>query len=292
MTQSVRPLRVQAETLAANLPPLLVQAERLANTVMLGDHGRRRAGMGDTFWQYRAAEAGDDARRIDWRRSAKTDTQYVQDKEWQIAQSVQMWIDTAASMNFASTKALTTKGERAKVLAMAVSILLLRAGERVGLTGTGLPVRSGLSQINRMAEALAAKNTDDICAPDTSGMVTHSRALFISDFLGPIEPVQEAMTKAADRGVKGIMLQVLDPSEEEFPFTGRTVFHSIGDTLEHETLHAGELRDRYLARLEDRKNMLDALMRAIGWRFATHRTDASAASILLWLHRTIEGPRR
>ena len=61
-------LRSQAEIAASTLPALLAGAEHLATTVLLGDHGRRRAGMGDTFWQYRTAQAGDDLRSIDWRR--------------------------------------------------------------------------------------------------------------------------------------------------------------------------------------------------------------------------------
>ena len=46
-------LRTRAETLGASLPPLLAEAELLASTIMLGEHGRRRAGQGDEFWQYR-----------------------------------------------------------------------------------------------------------------------------------------------------------------------------------------------------------------------------------------------
>ena len=44
------PLRESAEALAAALPPLLARAEALAATVVLGEHGRRRAGTGDEFW--------------------------------------------------------------------------------------------------------------------------------------------------------------------------------------------------------------------------------------------------
>ena len=69
-------LRADAETLAAPFPRLLAAAEQLASTVLLGDHGRRRAGTGDDFWQYRPAQVGDAARMIDWRRSAMADTEF------------------------------------------------------------------------------------------------------------------------------------------------------------------------------------------------------------------------
>ncbi|HSG54775.1 MAG TPA: DUF58 domain-containing protein, partial [Paracoccaceae bacterium] len=36
-------LRARAEAEAARFPPLLARAEHLAGTVLLGEHGRRRA---------------------------------------------------------------------------------------------------------------------------------------------------------------------------------------------------------------------------------------------------------
>ena len=65
--------------------------------------------------------------------------------------------------------------------------------------------------------------------------------------------VKSALTEAADRGIAGVLLQVLDPQEEAFPFDGRTIFDSVGGTLSHETLKAGDLRERYLTRLAERK---------------------------------------
>ena len=102
-------LRRDAETLAAPLPPLLAAAEHLASSVMTGAHGRRRVGQGDEFWQYRPSHAGDEARMIDWRRSARADDAlFVREKEWQAAQSVMLWLDMGQSMQFASTKNLPT----------------------------------------------------------------------------------------------------------------------------------------------------------------------------------------
>jgi Uncharacterized conserved protein (some members contain a von Willebrand factor type A (vWA) domain) len=107
-------LRSRAEGLAAPLPPLMAEAEHLAQTVLLGLHGRRRAGQGDEFWQYRPVAIGDEARMIDWRRSAKSDAQYVREKEWQIAQSVILWVDNAAAMGFRSSDRLPTKASGAQ----------------------------------------------------------------------------------------------------------------------------------------------------------------------------------
>ena len=141
MTQTAEPraaLRAEAERLGQSLPALLAEAEMLAQTLMMGEHGRKRAGMGDEFWQYRAAHPGDEARAIDWRRSARADTPFVREREWQAAQSVSLWVDPSRSMGFSGATGRGTKSDRARVLALALGILLLKGGERVGLGRAGL----------------------------------------------------------------------------------------------------------------------------------------------------------
>lgn len=283
-------LRADAETLGGSLPPLLAEAELLASTIMLGEHGRRRAGMGDEFWQYRPAHAGDSARMIDWRRSARSDTTFVREREWQAAQSVTLWVDTSRAMSFAS--AGTTKSDRARLLALATAVLLLRGGERVGLSGQDTPPRSGKSQLLALTRALTAPDAPaDYGAPDATGITAHGRALFASDFLGDLTGVETALARASDRGARGVLLQILDPAEEDFPFDGRTIFESMGGTLRHETLRAGDLRARYLERLAERKDRLQTLARAVGWHFTTHHTGDAPLPALLWLYRAIEGGR-
>lgn len=277
-------LRLRAEEAASPLPPLLVQAEQLAGAVLLGEHGRRRSGVGDDFWQYRPVQPGDSRRSIDHRRSARGDQQFVREREWQIAQTVQFWTDCGTSMRFASREDLPTKGARARLLALATAILMVRGGERVGLTGGLLPPRRGKIQILRMAETWTEEQDTPYAPPEHRALVPHARALFISDFLGPMEELETALTKSADRGVRGILLQVLDPSEEAFPFAGRTRFESVTGALAHETLKARALRDRYLDRLADRRDAMDHLCRQTGWQLGLHHTDQSAQAGLLWLH--------
>ncbi len=285
-------LRPRAEAEAARLPPLLARADRLARTVIAGEHGRRRAGAGDDFWQYRPVQPGDSRTMIDWRRSARSDAQFVRQREWQVAQSVMLWVDPAASMRFASDAALPDKADRARLLALAIALLLDRGGERVGLTGGALPPRRGAAQIARLTEALLAESAEEYASPDMRGLVPHGRALLISDFMGDPAPVRAALTAAADRGVRGVLLQVLDPAEEAFPYRGRTIFESMGGALRHETLKAADLRPRYLERLAARKDALARLADATGWHHFCHHTDASAQSALLWLYRAMSGEGR
>ncbi len=281
-------LRADAEEQAARLPELLARADHLAGAVLLGAHGRRRAGVGDDFWQYRPAQIGDGRRNIDYRRSAMGDQEFVREREWQIAQSVMLWVDQGASMRFASSANLPQKGDRARLLGLAVAILLQRGGERVGLTGTALPPRTGRPQILRLAELLTQDDTADYAPPEHRAMIPYARAVFISDFMGDLDGVTLALTKAADRGVRGVLCHLLDPSEEAFPFTGRTIFESMGGTLRHETLKANDLKTRYLGRLAARKQQLQQLCALTGWHYGLHHTNSSAQSALLWLYSALD----
>lgn len=281
-------LRAEAELLGLSLPALLAEAEMLAQTVMLGEHGRKRAGQGDEFWQYRAAHTGDSARAIDWRRSARADTPFVREREWQAAQSVTLWVDPSRSMAFTGDKSRVSKAGRARVLALALGILLLKGGERVGLAGQ--PPRPGRAQVMALANGLT-EGAEDYGLPDATGLVPQGRAVFLSDFLGPLDGLETALTFAADRGVRGVLLQLLDPAEEEFPFTGRTVFDSMGGTVSHETQSAAALRDRYLARLSERKDRLATLALAVGWHYACHHTGTAAQMALLLAYQALEGGR-
>ena len=125
----------EAHSLAARIPALLIESQRIAHTVAHGTHGRRRAGPGDTFWQFRHYDQNDSVTGIDWRRSASSDTLFVREREWEAAHTVWLWVDLSPSMRFRSRLAKVTKESRAVVLALALAELLARGGERIGLLG-------------------------------------------------------------------------------------------------------------------------------------------------------------
>jgi len=285
-------LRSRSEAVAATLPALMADAQHLAATVLLGTHGRKRAGTGDEFWQYRPAQAGDGYRQIDWRRSGRSDGHFIRQTEWQAAQSVMLGVDDAASMTFSGHRSRPSKLRRAQTLAMALAILAVRGGERVGLTHLAEPPRGGTAQLMRLAQALMdGHEASDYGTPRPQMMPMGSRAVFFSDFLGDPAAIESVLGRAADREVRGALVQVLDPDEEAFPYDGRTVFESMTGAIRFETLKARSLREDYLARLAERKARLQEMCRRTGWRYHLHHTGDAAEPTLLWLYRAIEKVR-
>lgn len=282
MTQSAL-LRARAEGLAGALPGLLAGADRLAASVQPGLHGRRRSGPGESFWQYRAAQPQDGMRGIDWRRSARGDDLFARQKEWQVAQSVQLWVDPSVRMDFGHP----AKAQRAAELALALAILAERGGERIGLLGSDAP-KAGQVQLGRLADALAQGCVSD---PDPLAVQAHGQLVLISDFLGGIEDATGLVVSAADRGVRAVLCQVIAPEEADFPYAGRTIFEMPGQSDTHETHDAAALKPRYQGRLAQRQAALRQLADRVGGQFLVHVTDRPAADALIWIARAVEGPR-
>ena len=120
-------------------------------------------------------------------------------------------------------------------------------------------------------------------------MVRGGRAIFFSDFLGDIEAMKPVLAHAADQGVRGCFVQVLDESEEVFPFDGRMIFESMGGTTEFETQRARALQDAY-ARAAGRAAGAKIIEYRAASRLAvaTSTTPASPPrEALLWLYMAV-----
>lgn len=282
-------LRARAEAASAGLPALMLSAERLAASLTAGAHGQRRAGTGEDFWQYRPAAAGDTARSIDWRRSARSDGQFVRDREAQVAQSAVLWVSAAAGMEFAGGPDRARKRDRCDLLALAVALALLAGGERVALAGQ--PPRPGRLQADRIAEALVSRIPLDLDddVPPAEALRPGQRVVLFDDFLGDPAPLLAYLDRAAGLGVQGALMQVLDPDEEGFPYGGAVLFRSAAGALRHDTRDAGGLRAAYLARLAERRELLSRAALAAGWHFGTHDTASPPAQAALWLWSVLEG---
>ena len=284
--------RNDAATLAARLPSLVIAARQVAQSVLHGVHGRRRAGPGETFWQFRPFISGEPAAGVDWRRSARDDRAFVREREWEAAHTVWIWIDRSPSMAFASDLAHGSKVERAIVLGLAAADLLVRGGERVGLIGLTRPVATR-GVIERFAEAIALDERlsgPGAPLPPLIALGARTQVVLIGDFLSDEAEVRRAIDALSAQGAQGQTVMIADPIEETFPFQGHAEFVGPDGALRLRAPRAQSLRDPYLERLGDHREAVRAACAARGWGFALHRTDASPAQALLALRARLAGP--
>ena len=278
-----------AAALAAGLPALLIEASRVAATVLQGTHGRRRVGLGESFWQFRAYQPGDTLARIDWRQSGKSDRLFIRETEWEAAHTILLWRDTSASMDYHSAGNLPTKRARADLLLLALASLLLRGGERVGLLQDNVPPPvSHPSGLERLAGLLIAGSTGaDLPLPLRVGR--HSTVIMCGDFLGPLPPLANAVQALAAQGAGGILIQTLDPAEITLPFSGRVRFEGMEGEAAELAPRAEALRDDYRARLARQQQGLETIAKEAGWRLMLDRTDRPALEPLQELYIMLGG---
>jgi uncharacterized protein (DUF58 family) len=269
------------------LPPLLVEAERIAATVILGEHGRKRAGPGESFWQYRPYSFGDSTQRIDWHKSARSDRVYIRENEWEAANTLWVWASPSVSMDFNSHLSQVTKRQRAQLLALAVASLAVRAHERVSALGSPYAPDHARNQLVKIAGwFLKGEGTP---LPSFTRMPRFSSAVLAGDFFDSMADITKAVTPIAQAGVKGHIVQVVDPAEETLPYAGRVEFHEMAGPLKFLSSKTETLRGAYAEKLASHRASLRDLCNRIGWSFSIHRTDESPTKLLLSLHALISG---
>src|SRR5438105_8823491 len=219
-TQAIWHAMGDGRTLAASMPRLLLEARRVAATVIHGLHGRRRAGPGENFWQYRRFVSGEPASRVDWRRSARDDHLYVREQEWEAAHTVWIWPDRSPSMLFRSQLAEDSKLERCLVVAFALAEILVQAGERVGIPGLVRPTGSR-NVLDKMANAIVHDPTERPSLPPAFASSALAEIVVLSDFWSPMAQLRATFAQLSVTGSHGHAVQIVDPAEEVFPYSGR-----------------------------------------------------------------------
>jgi uncharacterized protein (DUF58 family) len=273
----------QGRSLASAMPRLILEARRIAATVIHGLHGRRRAGSGENFWQYRRFVSGEPAHRVDWRRSARDDHLYVREREWEAAHTVWLWPDRSPSMNFLSHLANDTKLERVMVVAFALAEILVEGGERVGIPGLIRPT-AARNVIDKIAQAVIHDTGTRTSLPPSFAPSPLAEVVMLSDLWSPIGDVRASIAQLSANGANGHIVQTVDPAEETFPYSGRVEFVEPEGAGAITAGRAETWRTDYGKRIERHRAEIRAETDRLGWSFAVHRTDRPASELLLALH--------
>lgn len=282
-------LRLEARTLSTNYPALLAEAHRVSAIMASGLHGRRKPGQGETFWQYRPYDSSDAANRIDWRRSARSDALFVRDNEWEAANTIYLWQDASAGMNWQSHRKLPLKSDRASVIILALAHLLMQGGEHCAMLGGGTRSRTGRKGLDRLFEdfILAEGSQSDF----KKEIKSHSKLIIASDFLGPINQWTKELAQLAARPTHGILLHIIDPAEKNFPYKGRLKLKMPGiETVKSMIVGRAETaQESYQKRFEKHIADVDALASRLGWNVVRHHTNDPSTLALNPLYGLLSG---
>jgi uncharacterized protein (DUF58 family) len=280
---AVRHASGQSRTLAASLPRLMLESRRIAATVIHGLHGRRRSGSGENFWQYRRFLSGEPARRVDWRRSARDDHLYVREQEWEAAHTVWIWPDRSPSMAFASPLVWETKLERTLVIAFALAEILVEGGERVGVPGLMRPTASR-NVVDKMAQGIVHDTAERTSLPPGFAPAPLSEVVLLSDFWSPIPDFRRTLAQLSGRHAHLHVVQIVDPAEETFPYSGRVEFFEPEGAGSITAGRAETWRSDYLGKLTAHRAAMREEADRVRASLIVHRTDRPASELVLALH--------
>src|SRR5579872_4207441 len=193
-------------------------------------------------------------------------------------------------------KNIDTKAVRAELITLALASLLTDAGERIAVLGTGMRPISGRVAVRRVAETLFDEVRDATRAlpsqPPLMPLPAHGTVVLVSDWLDPLDNIEAMIRHYASVGVRGHLVQVLDPAEEDLPFNGHVKFEGLEAEGQHTIRRVESVRTAYGARLTAQKEGLQRLTRSADWTVHLHRTDRPPQTVLLSLYLAMADLRR
>lgn len=267
------------------MPYLLLQARHIANTLITGWHGQRKRGNGENFWQFRPYMEGESITRIDWRRSARDENMYLREHEWQMTQTVWLWTDQSASMHYCSRFSKISKGNHAIILTLALASLLARSGEHIAIPNLMPPTMTS-NVVERIAFALE-DYSDKNSFPDFSTITRFSHAIIMSDFLDHPKKIIQHLNILSTKQVTAHLIEIADPAEESFPYTGHTEFSDPETKEKHIFGKAENLRKSYCKLYQARRQELVNFCARQGWSYHVSTTDQPLTETILHLSNTM-----
>ena len=271
-------MRLKAEELSNKIPSLYVKADRIANTIWEGMHNRNKDGLGDNFWQFRKYEYGDPAHLIDWKKTAKSNETFIQEKELQTLQNFVIWRDTSRSMNFRSSESIDTKLYRANLFTLTLTIILSKSGENIVLNGLKSELLKGGNAVNFVSNQINEKVTDSFkSSPNINEIKNNSDVILIGDFLNNINETEKTIKELSNRGINGIIIQILDPAERFFPYKGRINFNGLEGEKNILIGKAESVRNDYKKAIKIHIEKLEKLTTSYSWKYILDNSDQDAS---------------
>ncbi|WP_273756911.1 DUF58 domain-containing protein [Bartonella sp. MM73XJBT] len=265
----------------AKMPSFLLQAHRIAQTLITGWHGQHRRGQGENFWQFRPYIEGESITRIDWRRSARDEHTYLREHESQMTQTVWLWTDQSASMHYCSRLSKISKGDHAIILTLALALLLAQSGEHIAIPNL-MPPTMASNVIERIALTLT-NHQNESPLPDFSTITRFSHAIIISDFLDHPEEIIQHLSTLSTKQVTAHLIEVADPAEEDFPYRGCTEFFDPETNEKHTFGKAENLRENYCKLYQARRQELVNFCSRQGWTYHVSTTNKPFTKTILHL---------
>jgi uncharacterized protein (DUF58 family) len=267
--------------------PLLEEVRRLrwrairpVRGALPGAHPSSRRGTSAEFAEYRPYRQGDALARVDWKLFARTDRAYLRLSTDRTVLPTVIVVDLSASMDFPVGR--TSKLDRARQLAVALSAVAYHGGDPVGLVLAGTRVtsfpprtRGGVvGEIVKLLDAASPGSTAALGQACDAASRRAQRMVVVSDLLGEEQSVLAILRAHHARGGEAHVVHVV-AREELDPAYG-----PVHDPERRDDMRVVDPAgvEAYKAAFADWRNELAATCRAAGVSYTLSRTDEPAAA--------------
>jgi uncharacterized protein (DUF58 family) len=144
--------------------------------------------------------------------------------------------------------------------------------------------------LDKMANAIVHDVTERASLPDGIAPSALAEIVLVSDFWSPMPEIRKTLAQLSSTGAHGHTVQIVDPAEETFPYSGRIEFIEPEGGGAITAGRAETWRAEYESRVARHRAELRAETDKLGWSFAIHRTDNPATEVLLALHARMSAP--
>ena len=280
----------------AQLGGLEIIAKQIVHGFLLGLHRSPNRGFSSEFAELRAYQPGDDLRTIDWRMYARSDRFYVKQYEEETNLRGHILLDVSESMAWSSQPELPTKLWYAQHLAAALSLLLVRQGDIVGMTAFHeritheVRARGGKVHWKLLLRHLAALESSGRTSAESAirqvAMRLRRRGLviLISDLLVNPEETSKALIYLKHTGHEVMVFHLIDPGERDLPSAGETRFidPETGESLQ---VSVADMRREYREAVSNAVSRWNKTLSSRGIAYATIDTDeplSRALRLYMW----------
>lgn len=283
------------------LTALEIKARRIVDGFLAGRHRGPRRGSAAEFAEHREYAPGDDLRYLDWKVYGKHDRFYLRQLEQEARFVCHLLVDASGSMSYRSDTAPLSKLDTACLAAAALASLVLRQQDEVGLATFGatpvtrLPASGQPAQftlLSDLLETIAASAPPAVVPEETDapgalselhGWAEQARrralVVVLSDCLGNPDASFNALRHLRSGRHDVLLVHVVDPAEQDFPFLEPTQFHDL-ERDRMQSVDCRQLRDAYCAEFAEFCRRLEAECGEMGCDYLLLRTDAPLDSCL------------
>jgi len=268
----------------ARLEGLELKARLIVEGYVSGLHASPFHGFSIEFAEHREYVPGDDLRYVDWKVFGKSDRYYLKQYEEETNFACYLLLDTSASMQYRSPEAPLSKLDYAKCVAAAISYLVLKQQDSVGLATFDEGVRQFTRASSQPSHLKLLCHQLEQAGPlgETAlGPIFHDLAerirkrgviVVLSDFFDDVASLALGLKHFRHRRHDVVCLQIIDPAEQEFPFQDPVLFRGLEQEPDTMT-DPKALRRAYQAEFEHFLAELRGQCRDLRMDYTLLRTD-------------------